>query len=45
MPWIVAGFLAMVWLLPFDAIELPVHLPLDAKLDRLLLLLVGALWV
>ena len=41
----VAGFLAMVWLLPFDAIELPVHLPLDAKLDRLLLILIGALWL
>ena len=35
----------MVWLLPFDAIELPVHLPLDAKLDRLLLLVAGALWL
>ena len=26
MPWTVAGFLGMVWFLPFDAIELPVHL-------------------
>ena len=28
----------------FRCLQLPVHLPLDAKLDRLLLLLAGALW-
>jgi hypothetical protein len=44
-PWALALFLAMVWLVPFDSITLPVSLPLDAKLDRPFLLLIGALWV
>jgi O-antigen ligase/polysaccharide polymerase Wzy-like membrane protein len=45
MPWAVAGFLAMVWLIPFDSVTLPVSLPLGAKLDRPLLIAMAALWV
>jgi polysaccharide biosynthesis protein PslJ len=45
MPWALAGFLAMVWLIPFDSITLPVPLPLDAKLDRPILVGLAALWV
>jgi O-antigen ligase len=45
MPWALAGFLAMVWLVPFDSITLPIPLPLDAKLDRPLLVGMAALWV
>ncbi len=37
--------MAMLFLLPFDSIDLPVGLPLEAKLDRPLLLLIVALWV
>jgi O-antigen ligase len=44
-PWALAIFLAMVWLVPFDSISLPVSLPLDAKLDRPFLVLIGAVWV
>ena len=29
LPWALAGFLTMVWLVPFDSISLPVSLPLD----------------
>ena len=45
MPWALAGFLAMVWLVPFDSITLPVSLPLDAKLDRPFLVCMAGLWV
>ena len=44
LPWLVAGFLAMIWLVPFDAVTLPVQLPLDAKLDRLFLVVIAAAW-
>jgi O-antigen ligase len=45
MPWALAAFLAMVWLVPFDSITLPVSLPLDAKLDRPFLVGMAGLWV
>jgi O-antigen ligase len=45
LPWALAGFMAMLWLLPFDSIDLPLGLPLEAKLDRPVLLLIVALWV
>jgi hypothetical protein len=44
LPWAVAGFLVMLWLLPFDSVTLPIPLPLDAKLDRPVLLGLLALW-
>jgi hypothetical protein len=44
LPWCLAGFMAMLWLLPFDSIDLPISLPLDAKFDRPILLLIVALW-
>jgi hypothetical protein len=44
LPWALAGFLVMLWLLPFDSIDLPIPLPLDAKLDRPILLILIALW-
>ncbi len=45
LPWALAGFLVMLWLLPFDSISLPIPLPLEAKLDRPILLLLVAIWV
>jgi O-antigen ligase len=45
LPWALAGFMAMLWLLPFDSIDLPLGLPLEAKLDRPVLMLIVALWV
>jgi hypothetical protein len=45
MPWLLAGFMAMVFLVPFDSITLPVSLPLDAKLDRPFLVLLVAIWL
>jgi hypothetical protein len=45
LPWLVAALLAMVWLVPFNLIQLSVSFPIDLKLDRLLLPLVVGAWV
>ena len=34
LPWLLAGFLGMIFLIPFDAIIFKVHLPANATLDR-----------
>jgi hypothetical protein len=44
MPWMLAGFMAMLWLVPFDSIQLNVHMPIDLKLDRLVLPFIVATW-
>lgn len=44
MPWTVAGFMAMVFLVPIDGTTLKVHLPVSSKIDRFALLgMVGVL--
>jgi O-antigen ligase len=45
LPWSLAGFLVMLWVIPFDAMDLPVNLPIDAKLDRLVLVVMGGIWL
>ena len=45
LPWALAGFLAMLFLVPFDAIKLPLNLPLDSNLDRPLVVALVLLWV
>ena len=45
LPWLLAAFLAMVWLTPFDAIDLPISLPFDTKLDRLFLAAIAVVWL
>ena len=45
MPWLIAGFLVMLFLVPFDGVTLKVHLPMDAKPDRVLIGLMIALWL
>ncbi len=39
MPWLIAAFLVMLFLVPFDGITFKVHLPMDAKPDRVLIAL------
>jgi O-antigen ligase len=41
LPWMLAGFLVMVFLIPFDGIVLKVHLPVDSKPDRFALVLMA----
>jgi hypothetical protein len=45
LPWGVAGFITMLMLVPFDAISLPITLPMDAKLDRPVLAVLAGLWL
>jgi hypothetical protein len=44
LPWALFSFVAMLWLVPFDSIKLPVGGPIDATLDRPMLMLLIALW-
>ena len=39
LPWLLAAFLVMIFLVPFDAIIFKVHMPANATLDRVLLIL------
>ena len=34
MPWLIAGFMAMVFLIPIDGTQVKVHLPVNSKIDR-----------
>jgi hypothetical protein len=43
-PWLIAIFVAMLWLLPFDTISMAVQLPFELKLDRIILPIVFAVW-
>jgi hypothetical protein len=45
LPWALAGFVAMLFLAPFDALHLPVSLPLDSNVDRPLLIALVLLWL
>jgi hypothetical protein len=44
-PWMIAGFLFIIWLVPFNVIQLTVSLPFDLKLDRILLPAVFLTWL
>ena len=45
LPWMLACFMVMIWLLPFNTIELTASLPFDLKLDRLVLPFVIGTWI
>jgi len=45
MPWTLAVFIAVLWLVPFNVIALKVSLPIDLKFDRLVLPIVIAAWL
>jgi hypothetical protein len=45
LPWALAGFVAMLFLVPFDALDLPVGLPLNSNADRPFLVILVALWL
>lgn len=44
LPWMVAGFLVILWLVPFDTISMTVQLPFELKLDRIVLPFVVVVW-
>jgi O-antigen ligase len=45
LPWCLAGFMTMLFLIPFDSVDLPLNLPLEAKLDRPFLILIVVVWI
>ena len=45
LPWLLAGFLGMIFLIPFDSITFKVHLPANATVDRVFLVVMVALFV
>jgi hypothetical protein len=45
LPWALAGFVAILWLVPFNAIELNASLPIDLTFDRLVLPFVAVVWI
>lgn len=45
LPWMIAVFMSIIWLLPFNTIELTASLPVDLKLDRLILPFLIGTWV
>jgi polysaccharide biosynthesis protein PslJ len=45
LPWLLAGFLVMLWLVPFDSASLPVNLPFESKLDRVVIIVIAFVWL
>ena len=44
LPWLVAAFMVVIWLVPFNEIELAISLPVDLKFDRLVLPVLAGVW-
>ncbi|MGZ5335937.1 MAG: O-antigen ligase family protein [Solirubrobacterales bacterium] len=44
LPWTLAGFIALIWLVPFNTLALNVSLPIDLSLDRIVLPVVAISW-
>lgn len=45
LPWALVGFVAMLWVIPFDSIFLPIGTPVDATLDRVFLVALAGIWL
>jgi hypothetical protein len=45
LPWMLAGFLVMIFTIPFGAVELPLPLPGDGVLDRPIILVMTFVWL
>ena len=45
LPWLLAGFLTMIFLIPFDSIIFKVHLPANATFDRVFLVAMVAVFL
>jgi hypothetical protein len=44
LPWILAGFLAMLFFVPIASTELKVHLPVDSRIDRFAVIVLVLSW-
>lgn len=45
LPWVIAGFLAMLWLVPVDATTAPIPLPISSHIDRFALCAAVLVWL
>lgn len=45
LPWMIAVFLVMLWLVPFDSLEATINAPVDLKLDRFLIMALILVWL
>ena len=45
LPWALFGFVAMLWLVPFDSVKLPLGGPVDATFDRPFLVILAGVWL
>jgi hypothetical protein len=45
LPWMLAAFITVLWLVPFDSITLRMSLPIDPKFDRLVLPILIVTWL
>jgi uncharacterized membrane protein len=45
LPWALFGFVAMLWVVPFDSVILPIGTPVDATLDRVFLVALAGIWL
>ena len=45
LPWLLAIFVALIYLVPFDSIELNIHLPVDSFPDRFLIIGMVLVWL
>lgn len=45
LPWLIAAFIAMLWLVPINAITIEASLPIDLKLDRVVLPVIVVFWL
>ncbi len=45
LPWLIAGFIGLLWLVPINAITVQASLPFDLKLDRLVLPVLVVVWL
>jgi hypothetical protein len=45
LPWALFGFVAMLWVIPFDSVILPIGTPVDATLDRVFLVALIGIWL
>ena len=44
LPWVLAGFVALLFLVPVDSTELKVHLPVGSQIDRFAVVALVAAW-
>lgn len=45
LPWVLAGFLGMIFFIPITTTQLKVHLPVDSKIDRFAVIALVLVWI